>query len=56
MAREKYDPIELTTIFELVAMVVTIRSLAIAKDLSAQDVVLWSIDLKVFYPSSGISG
>ena len=40
MAREKQGPIELANIFELVAMVVTVMGLAIAKDLSAQDVVL----------------
>ena len=46
MAREKYGPIELATVFELVAMVVTIMGLAIAKGLRALDVVLWSMDLK----------
>ena len=48
MAREKQGPIELANIFELVAMVVTVMGLAIAKDLSAQDVVLSLIWLILF--------
>lgn len=46
LASEKYGAIELPTIFELVAMVVTIIGLAIAQNLSEKDVVLWSMDLK----------
>ena len=46
LAREKYGNIELTTIFELVAMVIAIESIAIANELCVKDVVLWSMDLK----------